>query len=45
MLPSRLEMIPFDKKGHSTTIVYTSLVFDKPIDDSFFTVDNLTKIR
>ena len=45
MLPSRLEMIPVDKKGHSTTIVYTSLVFDKPIEDSFFTVDNLTKIR
>ncbi len=45
MLPSRLEMTPVDKKGHSTTIVYHSLVFDKPIDDSFFTVDNLTKIR
>jgi outer membrane lipoprotein-sorting protein len=45
MLPARLEMIPAEKPGQKTVIVYKSLIFDKPVDDSFFSVENMTKIR
>jgi outer membrane lipoprotein-sorting protein len=45
LLPSRLEMVPAGKKGQSTTIVYKSLVFDKPIEDDFFTTENLAKVK
>jgi len=45
LLPARLEMTPAGKKGHKTEIVYKSLEFDKPIADSFFTTENMTKVK
>ncbi len=45
LLPTRLEMTPADKKGHQTVIEYKYLEFDKPIADSFFTTENMTKIK
>lgn len=45
LLPSRLEMTPADKKGHQTVIEYKSLEFDKPIADSFFTTEHMTKVQ
>ena len=42
LLPSRLEMIPLNKPGHKTLIIYESLDFE-PVDvsDSDFTLRNL----
>ncbi|MCW5925129.1 MAG: outer membrane lipoprotein-sorting protein [Saprospiraceae bacterium] len=45
LLPSRIEMTPADKKGHKTEIAYKSLEFDKPLADSFFTTENMTKVK
>lgn len=45
MLPARIEMIPAGKPGQKTVIAYKSLIFDKPVDESFFSVENMTKIR
>lgn len=45
LLPSRLEMIPAEKKGNKTVLIYNSLVFDKPIDESFFSTQNMQKIQ
>lgn len=45
LLPARLEMTPADKPGHKTVLLYTSLVFDKPIADDFFTVQNMERIK
>ena len=45
MLPTRIEMIPAGKPGQKTVIAYKSLIFDKPMDESFFSVENMTKIR
>ncbi len=45
LLPTKLDMIPAGKKGHQTTIVYTSLQFDQPISDNFFTTANLAKVK
>lgn len=45
ILPSRLEMIPMDKKGYKTVLVYKEMVFDKSIPESFFTLQNMQKVR
>lgn len=45
MLPSEMEMIPVDKPGQKTVLIYNRLVFDVPIDDSFFTVQNMKTVR
>lgn len=45
LLPTKLDMIPADKKGHQTTITYESIEFNKPISDQFFTASNLTKVK
>ena len=45
LLPTKLDMIPNGKKGHQTTVTYTSLQFDQPIAESFFTTANLAKVK
>ncbi len=45
LLPSRLEMIPADKKGHKTVLIYNTLNFDVPIDDKFFSPQNMSKVK
>lgn len=45
LLPARMEMVPAEKKGHKTVLIYNSLVFDTPIEDSFFSTQNITKVR
>jgi outer membrane lipoprotein-sorting protein len=45
LLPSRMEMIPTDKKGNKTVLIYNSIVFDQPLDDAFFTVQQMTRIK
>lgn len=41
LIPTRLEMIPMDKKNQKTEIIYNSIIFDRPIDDKFFTLQQL----
>jgi outer membrane lipoprotein-sorting protein len=45
LLPGKMEMIPANKKGNKTVLIYNSLVFDTPLDDSFFTTQNITKAK
>lgn len=45
LLPGRMEMIPADKKGHKTVLIYNSLTFDKGIDDAFFTIQNMNRLQ
>lgn len=45
LLATRMEMIPADKKGNKTVLIYNSLEFDKPIADSFFTTQNMPKVK
>jgi len=45
LLPSRMEMIPADKKNNKTVLIYNSLEFDKPLDDIFFTTQNMPKVK
>ncbi len=45
LLPARIEMIPADKSGQRTVMQYKSIRFNAPIDDSFFTTQNMKKVR
>jgi len=41
LLPSRLTVVPYDKPGESTEVVYVEIAFDMEINDSFFSLRNL----
>lgn len=43
-LPSVLEVIPADEEGNKTRIEYLSLEFDIPIEDSFFSQQNMKRL-
>jgi len=45
LLPTRLEMTPADKSGHKTIVEYVSLKFDEPMNDDFFSEQNMKRIK
>ncbi len=45
MLPSIMEVIPEEEEGNKTIMEYVSLEFDVDINDSFFSVQNMKRIR
>ena len=45
LLPARMEMVPAGKKGNKTVMINNSLSFDVPLADSFFTTQNITKVK
>lgn len=44
-IPTKVELIPADKPGHKTIMEYISADFDSPIDEGFFSVQNLRQVR
>lgn len=44
-IPSKMEMIPVDKKGHKTIMEYKNLRFNQAIKDDFFSVANLRRVN
>lgn len=44
-LLTKLEVIPADKPGNRTVIEYKEIIFDIDIDESFFTQQNLRRLR
>jgi outer membrane lipoprotein-sorting protein len=42
---TKIEMFPVDKKGNSTVIIYNDIVFDKEINDNFFTTRNMKQLK
>lgn len=44
-ITSKIEMIPVNKSGQSTVIIYNSILFDKEISEDFFTVRNMKRIN
>lgn len=45
IIPCKMEMIPAEKKGQETVIIYNSATFNQPISDDFFTTENMKKVR
>jgi outer membrane lipoprotein-sorting protein len=43
-IPSKLEIIPADKKNQKTVLETLEMVFNQPIDDGFFTQQNMKKL-
>ena len=44
-IPTFFEIIPVDKEGHKTTMEFNHIEFEKPIKDSFFSIQNMKRIR
>lgn len=44
-IPTRLEMIPVNKKGNRTILETSFIVFNQPLSDSFFSQQNMKAIR
>ncbi|MEZ4827115.1 MAG: outer membrane lipoprotein-sorting protein [Bacteroidia bacterium] len=42
---TKLEMIPVEEKGHKTVLEYHSIVFDKEIPETFFSVQNMKRLK
>ena len=45
MLPSKMTMVPVDKPGNQTILETIETTFDKPIDESFFSQQNMKNVR
>ncbi|HMU09452.1 MAG TPA: outer membrane lipoprotein-sorting protein [Ferruginibacter sp.] len=45
IIPTRFEMIPADKKGQKTEMIYKNIQYNKPIDDSFFSVEKMKTLN
>jgi len=45
LIPSRFEMIPADKKGQKTGMIYKTVRYNQPIDDHFFTVEKTQSLN
>ncbi|SHE75994.1 Outer membrane lipoprotein-sorting protein [Mariniphaga anaerophila] len=44
-MPTRLEMIPADKDGHKTTLIFDEIKFNVAQDESFFSQQNMRRVR
>ncbi len=45
LIPTRVEMIPVDKKNQKTEIIYKNIVFDRQINDGFFTLNRMKSLN
>jgi len=45
LLPTRMEMIPADNPNQKTVIEYQELEFDIGLDESFFSMQNMKRVR
>lgn len=41
LIPTRFEMIPADKPGQKTVMVYKTVLYNRPLDDAFFTTEKM----
>lgn len=45
LIPTRIEMIPEDKKNQKTEILYRRIVFNRALEDSFFTMEKMRNLN
>lgn len=45
LLPTQLTVTPTDKPGNKTIITYKTLTFDQPINDDFFSTQNMRSLK
>ena len=44
-LPSKMVMVPVDKPGNQTILETIEIIFDQPIDESFFSQQNMKNVK
>lgn len=44
-MPTIFELIPADEQGNKTIVTIDEIKFDVPLEDSFFSQQNMTRIR
>ena len=44
-IPTRMEMIPVEKEGNKTIMIYNNISFNQKIEESFFSQQNMKRIR
>jgi outer membrane lipoprotein-sorting protein len=45
LIPSRIELVPAEEEGHMTIIEMNEMSFNEPIEDSFFSQQNMKRVR
>jgi outer membrane lipoprotein-sorting protein len=45
LIPTRLEMTPSDKKNQKTEIIYRKILFNRPVEDNYFTLDKMRNLN
>jgi len=45
IIPTRFEMIPADKKGQKTEMIYKNIIYNKPIEDDFFSTQKIKNLN
>ena len=45
IMPTRYEIIPEDKPGNKTIMEFKSVKFNIPIDDGFFSIQNMKRVQ
>ena len=44
-IPTKFTMIPVEKQDHETTMEFENIRFNIPIDDDFFSIQNMKRVR
>jgi len=45
IIPTRLNMVPADNSNQRTEILYMGMEFDVPMEESFFSIQNMKRVR
>jgi len=45
LIPTRFEMIPMDKKNQKTVMIYKQIFYNRPIDNSFFSIEKMKNLN
>ncbi len=45
LIPSKFELIPEEEEGHKTVVVMDDIKFNEPLPDSFFSQQNMKRVR
>ncbi|WP_238354523.1 outer membrane lipoprotein-sorting protein [Fulvivirga marina] len=45
LIPTYIEMIPADKPNQKTVLIYSNVIYNKPIPDTFFTLQQMKKLN
>lgn len=45
LIPTRMEMIPADKRNQKTELIYKRVLYNRAIDESFFSIENMKHIN